>query len=666
MKPIEQLTINTLRFLALDMVNAAQSGHPGTPMGIAPVAYTLWMRLLKHAPTAPNWPNRDRFILSSGHASSLLYSLLHLTGYDLSLDDLMRFRQLSSRTPGHPERNPSIGVEMTTGALGQGFSTAVGLAWAEAYLAAEFNRPDAPEIIDHFTYVLCSDGDMMEGISSEAASLAGNLRLGKLIAIYDDNHVTIEGSTQLSFDEDVIARFRAYGWHTQIVSDGTNLEAVEQALKAAQDETNQPSLIKVRTVIGHGNPRQGTGAAHFGALSQAEMASTRQALDWPWSEPFTVPDDVRTHLSQAIDIGRQRVYDWQQRMAQYKSLYPVEAADFERRLSGELPAGWEKELPVFPASPEGEPTRMANAPIINALAAAIPELVGGAADLAPNTQTVIKNSADFSAHQRRGRNFRYGVREHAMAAITNGLALHGGLRPFAATFTIFSDYLRPALRMSALNGLSSIFVFTNDSVGVGEDGPTHQPVEQLASLRATPGITLLRPCDSNEVLEAWKFALNNRQGPTCIALTRQPVPILDRSIYAPAHNLHYGGYVLSEAEGGAPQALIISTGSEVHIALQAQKVLLEQRIPVRVVALPGWSVFDCQPKTYRDAVIPPHIPARVAIEAGSSLGWERWVGTGGKVIAVDRFGLGGPWKQVYRALGITVEAVVEAVLSQLA
>lgn len=635
-------------------------------MGIAPVAYTLWMRLLKHAPTAPNWPNRDRFILSSGHASSLLYSLLHLTGYDLSLDDLMRFRQLSSRTPGHPERNPSIGVEMTTGALGQGFSTAVGLAWAEAYLAAEFNRPDAPEIIDHFTYVLCSDGDMMEGISSEAASLAGNLRLGKLIAIYDDNHVTIEGSTQLSFDEDVIARFRAYGWHTQIVSDGTNLEAVEQALKAAQDETNQPSLIKVRTVIGHGNPRQGTGAAHFGALSQAEMASTRQALDWPWSEPFTVPDDVRTHLSQAIDIGRQRVYDWQQRMAQYKSLYPVEAADFERRLSGELPAGWEKELPVFPASPEGEPTRMANAPIINALAAAIPELVGGAADLAPNTQTVIKNSADFSAHQRRGRNFRYGVREHAMAAITNGLALHGGLRPFAATFTIFSDYLRPALRMSALNGLSSIFVFTNDSVGVGEDGPTHQPVEQLASLRATPGITLLRPCDSNEVLEAWKFALNNRQGPTCIALTRQPVPILDRSIYAPAHNLHYGGYVLSEAEGGAPQALIISTGSEVHIALQAQKVLLEQRIPVRVVALPGWSVFDCQPKTYRDAVIPPHIPARVAIEAGSSLGWERWVGTGGKVIAVDRFGLGGPWKQVYRALGITVEAVVEAVLSQLA
>ncbi len=666
MKPIEQLTINTLRFLALDMVNAAQSGHPGTPMGIAPVAYTLWMRLLKHAPTAPNWPNRDRFILSSGHASSLLYSLLHLTGYDLSLDDLMRFRQLSSRTPGHPERNPSIGVEMTTGALGQGFSTAVGLAWAEAYLAAEFNRPDAPEIIDHFTYVLCSDGDMMEGISSEAASLAGNLRLGKLIAIYDDNHVTIEGSTQLSFDEDVIARFRAYGWHTQIVSDGTNLEAVEQALKAAQDETNQPSLIKVRTVIGHGNPRQGTGAAHFGALSQAEMASTRQALDWPWSEPFTVPDDVRAHLSQAIDIGRQRVHDWQQRMAQYKSLYPVEAADFERRLSGELPAGWEKELPVFPASPEGEPTRMANAPIINALAAAIPELVGGAADLAPNTQTVIKNSADFSAHQRRGRNFRYGVREHAMAAITNGLALHGGLRPFAATFTIFSDYLRPALRMSALNGLSSIFVFTNDSVGVGEDGPTHQPVEQLASLRATPGITLLRPCDSNEVLEAWKFALNNRQGPTCIALTRQPVPILDRSIYAPAHNLHYGGYVLSEAEGGAPQALIISTGSEVHIALQAQKVLLEQRIPVRVVALPGWSVFDCQPKTYRDAVIPPHIPARVAIEAGSSLGWERWVGTGGKVIAVDRFGLGGPWKQVYRALGITVEAVVEAVLSQLA
>ncbi len=666
MNPTDQLAINTLRFLALDMVNAAQSGHPGTPMGIAPVAYTLWTRLLRHAPTTPTWPDRDRFILSSGHASSLLYSLIHLTGYDLPFEELKRFRQLHSRTPGHPERRLAPGVEMTTGALGQGFSTAVGLAWAEAYLAAEFNRPDAPPIIDHFTYVLCSDGDMMEGISSEAASLAGNLKLGKLIAIYDDNHVTIEGSTQLSFGENVIARFEAYGWHTQRVADGNDLEAVEQAIRAAQAESSRPSLIQVRTVIGYGNPRQGTGAAHFGHLSEAEMVATRQALNWPWTEPFTVPEEVRAHLAQAVEQGQRLVAAWQQRMALYKTLHPAEAAEFERRLAGELPPGWEAALPVFPPNSAGEPTRMANAPIVNALASAIPELVGGAADLAPNTQTLIQGTPDFSAQQRRGRNFRYGVREHAMAAITNGLALHGALRPFAATFTIFSDYLRPALRMGALNGVPSIFVFTNDSIGVGEDGPTHQPVEQLASLRAMPGITLLRPCDSNEVAEAWKAALNNRQAPTCIALTRQPVPILDRSLYAPAQDFQNGGYILSEAKGGGPQALVIATGSEVHIALQAQTMLSEQGFRVRVVALPCWSVFERQPQAYRDAVLPPHITARVSIEAGSSLGWERWVGSSGKIIAVDGFGVGGPWKQVYQALGLTAEAVVEAVLAQLA
>lgn len=663
--PIEQLTINTLRFLALDMVNAAQSGHPGTPMGIAPVAYTLWARLLRHAPNLPTWPNRDRFILSSGHASSLLYSLLHLTGYDLSFDELKRFRQLHSRTPGHPERNPAAGVDMTTGALGQGFATAVGLAWAEAYLAAEFNRPDTPPIVDHFTYVLCSDGDMMEGVSSEAASLAGHQKLGKLIAIYDDNHVTIEGSTELSFNENVSERFKTYGWHTQFVADGNDLDAVEQAIREAQAETNRPSLIQVRTVIGYGNPRQGTGAAHFGHLNEAEMASTRQALNWPWTEPFTVPDEVRAHLGRAVEQGQRWEAEWRQAFAQYRSLHPSEAAEFERRLAGELPAGWEAALPTFAPNPAGEPTRMANGPIVNALAAVIPELVGGAADLAPNTQTLIKNSPDFSAHQRQGRNFRYGVREHAMAAITNGLALHGGLRPFAATFTIFSDYLRPALRMGALNRLPTIFIFTNDSVGVGEDGPTHQPVEQLASLRAIPGVTVLRPSDSNETAEAWKFALNNRQGPTVIALTRQPVPILDRSTLASAQELEKGGYILSEAKGGRPQAVIIATGSEVAIALQAQQILAEKHVPARVVAIPGWSVFERQPQAYRDTVLPPGITSRVAIEAGSPFGWERWVGISGKFIGVAGFGIGGPWKQVYQALGLTAEAVVEAVLVQL-
>lgn len=665
MNSIEQSTINTLRFLALDMVNAAQSGHPGTPMGVAPVAYTLWQHVLRHAPGTPSWPDRDRFILSSGHASSLLYSLLHLTGYDLPLEELKRFRQLGSRTPGHPERRQANGVEMTTGALGQGFATAVGLAWAEAYLAAEFNKPDVPAIIDHFTYVLVSDGDMMEGVSAEAASLAGYQKLGKLIAIYDDNHVTIEGSTDLSFSEDVAARFAAYGWHIQRVADGNDLVAVEQAIRIAQAETERPSLIQVRTVIGYGNPRQGTGAAHFGALNEPEMASTRQALGWPWVEPFTIPAEVQEHMRLSVEKGQRLVEDWQQRIAQYKSSYPAEAAEFKRRLAGELPPGWESALPVFPPNPAGDPTRMANAPIVNALAKAIPELVGGAADLAPNTQTIIQSSPDFTPALRRGRNFRYGVREHAMAAITNGLALHGGLRPYAATFAIFSDYLRPALRMGALNHLPSIFIFTNDSVGVGEDGPTHQPVEQVMSLRLMPGVTVLRPCDANETAEAWKFAIANRGGPTCIALTRQPVPILDRATLAPANGLQRGGYILSEAANGEPQALILTAGSEVQFALQAQQSLAAQQVFARVVSLPGWSVFESQPQEYRDAVLPPAISARVSIEAGSTLGWERWVGSSGKCIGVDGFGVGGPWKQVYQALGITAEAVVQAVMAQL-
>lgn len=665
MTDLDQLSINTIRFLALDMVNAAQSGHPGTPMGAAPLAYTLWQRFLRHNPARPDWFNRDRFILSNGHASSLLFSLLHLTGYDLPLDELKRFRQLGSRTPGHPERLTTPGVEMTTGALGQGFASAVGLAIAETHLAAEFNMPDCPPIVDHFTYVLCSDGDLMEGLSAEAASLAGHLRLGKLIAIYDDNQVTIEGSTEMSFKEDVLARFAAYGWHTLRVEDGTDLEAISQAIRAAQAEKQRPTIILARTIIGHGNPRQGTGAAHFGALNAVEMESTRQALGWQWGDPFHIPPEVKAHMGQAVARGEIYSAEWELWFERYAELHPQQAAEFKRRLAGELPTGWDANLPVFAAKTPGEPTRMVNAPIVNALAAALPELIGGAADLAPNTNTLIQSSPNFSAATPQGRNIRFGVREHAMAAISNGIALHGGLRPYAAGFLIFSDYLRPALRFAALNHMPVIFVFTNDSIGVGEDGPTHQPIEQLATLRAMPGISVMRPCDANEVVEAWKLALENRTSPTCIIETRQQLPILDRSVYAPASEFKRGGYILSEAPGGKPAALIITSGSEVHPALDAQRSLAERGVNVRVVALPCWSLFQQQDQAYRDQVLPPSVKVRVAIEAGASLGWERWVGEHGKIIALDRFGVSGPFQVVFQTLGITTAAVETAILELL-
>jgi transketolase len=665
-QPDDPLCINTLRFLALDMVNSAKSGHPGTPMGVAPLAYVLWGRVLRHAPHRPDWPDRDRFLLSNGHASALLYGLLHLSGYDLSLEDLKQFRQLNSRTPGHPERLHTPGIEMTTGALGQGFAAGVGFALAEARLAAEFNQPDSPPVVDHYTYVLCSDGDMMEGITAEAASLAGHLKLGKLIAIYDDNQVTIEGQTGLAFEEDVAGRFLAYGWQTLRVADGNDLQAVTDALRAAQAERSRPSLILARTVIGYGNPRQGTAAAHFGALNPEEMAFTRQALGWTWEEPYHVPCEVQVSMSLARERGERLCQDWEDRLARYAAVHPELAAELRRRLAGELPQGWEAALPVFNPNPQGEATRMANGPIVNALAGVLPELLGGAADLAPNTQTLIKDSPDLAPASPAGRNLHFGVREHVMAAVTNGLALHGGFRPYAATFLIFSDYLRPALRIGALSQAPAIFLFTNDSIGVGEDGPTHQPIEQLAALRAMPGITLLRPSDANEVVEAWKFGLTNRLGPTCIVQTRQPVPILDRAKYAPAEYLQRGGYILSEAPGGRPQALLIATGSEVSLALQAQEQLIEQNVAVRVVALPGWSLFQAQPQEYRDAVLPPAIKARVSIEAGSSFGWERWVGESGVILSIDHFGLSAPWQEAYRACGLTARAVVDAVLSLVA
>ena len=658
---LDRTCINTLRLLAADMVEEAQSGHPGTPMGVAPVAYVLWTRFLRHNPRQPGWVDRDRFVLSNGHASSLLYSLLHLTGYDLSLEDLKRFRKLHSRTPGHPEMHSTPGIEITTGPLGQGLASAVGMAMAEAHLAAEFSRPGAPEIVGHYTYVLCSDGDMMEGVTAEAASLAGHLGLGRLICLYDFNQVTIDGPTHLSFSEDTAGRFRAYGWHVQVVEDGTDLDGVEAALQAAQAEERRPSLIVVHTVIGHGSPaRAGKAAAHFGALGEAELRATRDALGWGSYEHFAIPPEVSAHFCQAVERGQRWTTDWEARFREYAAHFPHEAAEFRRRMAGELPAGWEDALPQAAPSPVGEPTRFSTGKVVNALAAVLPELIGGSADLAVNTQVLMSASPDFEADCPLGRNIHFGVREHAMAAACNGMALHGGLRPYCATFLVFSDYLRPSLRLAALTGAPTIFVFTNDSIGLGEDGPTHQPVEQLAALRAMPNLTLLRPCDSAEAFEAWKVALENRAGPTCLALSRQAVPELDRTRLAPASLLRCGAYILAEASGELPRVILIGTGTEVHLALEARALLEGRGVPTRVVSMPSWELFTRQEAAYRSLVLPPAVRARVAVEAGSSFGWERWVGDGGRVVALDQFGASASAAELYEEFGITAQAVVEA------
>jgi transketolase len=662
---LDRLCINTLRLLAADMIEEAQTGHPGTPMGVAPVAYVLWTRFLRHNPCQPHWAGRDRFVLSNGHASALLYSLLHLTGYGLTLEDLKRFRKTHSLTPGHPELHATPGIEITTGPLGQGFASAVGMAMAEAHLEAEFNRPDAPKIVDHYTYVLCSDGDMMEGVTAEAASLAGHLGLGRLICLYDSNHVTIDGPTSLTYSEDIAMRYRAYGWHIQEVEDGNDLDAVEAAIRQAQAETSRPSFVIIHTLIGFGSPaRQGKAAAHWGAFGEAELRATRDNLGWMTYEHFYVPPEVARHFGTALASGESWSLAWDRDYRLYAEKYPAEAAEFQRRMARQLPNGWEACLPHFAASAAGEPVRLSDGPIINSLAPVLPELLGGSGDLSTNTQALVKSSGDFEAGQYANRNIRYGIREHAMAAITNGLALHGGLRPFCATFLVFSDYMRPSLRLAALTGAPSIFLFTNDSVGLGEDGPTHQPVEQIASLRAMPNLTVIRPCDSNEAVEAWKAALNNLQGPTCLLLSKQPVPVLDRTVYAPAEGLQRGAYVLSEA-ASHPQAILIGTGSEVHLALQAQKLLAGQGIHARVVSMPSWELFQKQSLEYRARVLPPAVKARVSIEAGASLGWERWVGEAGRVIGLDHFGASGAAQELFAEYGFTAEAVAGAVVEML-
>ena len=660
---LNRLCINTIRMLAADGVEKARSGHPGMPMGAAAMAYVLWTRFLRHNPTNPDWPDRDRFVLSAGHGSMLLYSLLHLSGYDLSLDELQNFRQWGSKTPGHPEHGLTPGVETTTGPLGQGFANGVGMAMAERYLAARFNRP-GHHIVDHFTYGIVSDGDLMEGISHEAASLAGHLGLGKLIYFYDDNHISIEGDTDLAFTENRTGRFVAYGWHVQRVDDGNDLDALEQALVDARKESRRPSLIAVRTHIGFGSPnKQDTAGVHGEPLGPEEIKLTKDNLMWPREPGFLIPDEVLTHFRAAVDKGRDLESRWQTAFEAYRQNFREPAAEWDRWMRGRLPDGWEKDIPAFEADDKGMATRVSSGKVLNALAPKIANLIGGSADLAPSTKTLISGEADYQAANYAGRNLRFGVREHAMGGILNGMALHGGIIPYGATFLVFSDYMRPAIRLAALTKLKVIYVFTHDSIGLGEDGPTHQPIEQLAALRAIPNLSVIRPCDANETAEAWKAALNHHSGPVALALTRQNVPTLDRnSKYASADGLHRGAYVLSEAAGNKPDVVLIASGSEVHIALEAAEMIRASGPAVRVVSMPCWEFFDAQPATYRQQVLPAAVKAKIAIEAGSPQGWHRYVGEFGHIIALDHFGASAPYKILYEKFELTPNRIVEKAL----
>ena len=653
---LDQLCVNTIRFLAVDAVEKARSGHPGMPMGAADMAYVLWTRFLKHNPANPRWPNRDRFVLSAGHGSMLLYSLLYLTGYGLTLDHLKQFRQWGSPTPGHPEYDPALGVETTTGPLGQGFANGVGMAIAERWLAAYFNRPGFP-IVDHYTYAIVSDGDLMEGISHEAASLAGHLRLGKLIYLYDDNHISIDGPTDLTFTEDVAARFQAYGWHVQRV-DGHDREAIAAALQAARAERERPSLILCRTHIGYGSPnKQDKAVAHGAPLGEEEVRLTKERLGWPANAHFLVPDQVLTHFRKALERGAAWEAEWQALFQDYARTYPDLAEAWERMMAGELPDGWESALPTFRPDDGPIATRKASGQVLNALAEVIPNLGGGSADLCGSNQTYLKAYPPLRPDDFGGRNIHFGVREHGMGGILNGIALHGGLRPYGGTFLVFSDYMRPPIRLAAMMKLPVVYVFTHDSLWIGQDGPTHQPVEQLAGLRAIPNLVVIRPADANEVAAAWKVALTRRDGPTALILTRQGLPILDRSHLAPASELARGAYILSDRED--PQIILIGTGSEVALVLEAQARLDEMGVRARVVSMPSWELFEAQPPSYREHVLPLSIPRRLAVEAAVSLGWERFVGPQGDVLSVERFGASAPYQVLMEKYGFTVENVVE-------
>lgn len=658
-------SINTIRFLSADAVQTARSGHPGLPMGAAAMAYVLWTRHLRFDPSDPEWPDRDRFVLSAGHGSMLLYSLLHLTGYDLPLEQLKRFRQWESQTPGHPERGLAPGIETTTGPLGQGFANGVGMAIAAEHLAAMYNRGDRP-IVDHRIYGIVSDGDLMEGVSHEAASLAGHLRLGRLIYLYDDNRITIDGSTDLAFTEDRGARFEAYGWHVQRVADGNDREAVDRALAAGEADP-RPSLIVCRTHIGYGLPtRQDTKEAHGEPPGEEELAGAKRKLGWPLEPWFLIPEDVRRHFEASADRGREAHRAWRDRFEVYRRDHPTLAAQFERTMAGELPAGLDSLLPTFETDGKGMATRLASGKTLAAVAAALPELIGGSADLTPSNKTDIPGEPPFSAENRAARYLHFGVREHAMGGILSGLALHGGLIPYGGTFLIFSDYMRPSIRLAALMGAPAIYVFTHDSIGLGEDGPTHQPIEHLPALRAIPHLSLIRPADANETAQAWKLALERRDGPTALALTRQNVRTYDRDRFAPATGVARGAYVLADlfpagAKGSRlPDLILMASGSEVEIIVKAADELAAGGSGVRLVSFPSWDLFENQPEDYRHSVLPPEVRARVSIEASASLGWERWVGDLGEAIGLNEFGASAPYQDIYRGRGLTPERVVQA------
>jgi len=654
---LQTRAINTIRFLSADAVQKANSGHPGLPMGAAAMAYALWTRHLRFNPRNPNWFGRDRFILSGGHGSMLLYSLLYLTGYDLSLEEIKNFRQWESATPGHPEYGMTPGVEVTTGPLGQGFANGVGMALAATHLAARFNRPGY-NVIDHYIYAIVTDGDLMEGVASEAASLAGHLRLGRLIYLYDDNRISIEGKTDLAFTEDRMKRFEAYGWHVQTVEDGNDVDAVDRAIQAAKADP-RPSIIAVRTHIGYGLPtRQDTEKAHGEPAGEEELRGAKQNLNWPLEPSFYIPDDVLEHFRQAVARGEKLEAEWQACIQGYRNAYPELAEELERRLAGKLPEGWDQGLPTFPVDEKGVATRNASGKVLNALADRLPELMGGSADLAPSNKTFINSSESFQADTPQGRNIHFGVREHAMGAIVNGMAVHGGVIPYGGTFLVFSDYMRAAIRLSALSSYPSIWVFTHDSIGLGEDGPTHQPIEHLAALRAIPNLVTMRPADANEVVEAWKVAIARRSGPTALALSRQNIPVINREIYAPASELQRGAYVLADLGERKPELILMATGSEVALIVEAGERLAAEGINVRLISFPSWELFSAQDQEYQDQVLPPELTRRIAVEAGVSMGWERWVGPQGRVISLQRFGASAPYKVIYQKLGITVENII--------
>jgi len=662
---LDTLCINTIRMLCVDAVQQANSGHPGMPMGAAAMAYTLWTRFLRHNPQNPKWPDRDRFVLSAGHGSMLLYSLLHLTGYDLPLEELKNFRQWGSRTPGHPEYGRTPGVETTTGPLGQGFANGIGMAIAERFLAARFNRPGYT-IVDHHTYGIISDGDLMEGVSHEAASLAGHLGLGKLIYLYDDNDISIERSTEITFTEDRMRRFEAYKWHVQEVEDGNDLDAVATAIERAQEETGKPSLIAVRTHIGFGSPRkQDTPSAHGEPLGPEEVLRTKENLGWPTDASFFIPEEAAAHFLQARARGKTMEEEWNETFLAYAHAFPDLADTWHRWMNHQFPEDLEQYFPSFAPDQKGPATRAASGKVLNALAPHIPNLVGGSADLAPSNKTLISGESDFLAGTYEGRNIRFGVREHGMGSIMNGMALHGGLIPYGGTFLIFSDYMKPAIRLAAMMGLQVIYVFTHDSIGLGEDGPTHQPIEQLASLRSIPNLVVLRPADANEVAQGWRIALQRKNGPVALALTRQGLPILDRSMLGPAESVAKGGYILKDTDDGRPDVILMASGSEVPIALEAALELEKQDINVRVVNMVSWELFDEQPAEYRDAVLPEGVTARLSVEAGCTQGWDKYTGSRGVVLGIDHFGASAPFQQLYEKFGITTKNLVEKALQLL-